>query len=529
MAPAMRQDSTPYGHDRMTHGRRSPGIPHSWIAFLAFTLVAPWTTSADAQTRAATKNPLAGFDQYVMAAMKQWKVPGLAIAAVRGDSVIMLKGYGVRTVGGTDSVNAQTMFAIGSSSKAFTAATLEMLADEGRIRFDNRVTEYLPWFEMYDPWVTREITVRDLLLHRSGMSRGNNIWYATTNSREDIVRSIRRLAPTTSFRSHFQYQNLMYITAGEVAHAVTGQSWDDLIKSRIFAPLRMTSSNTSVRELAGNPNVATPHAELGGVVTAIPYRNIDNAGAAGSINSNAADMAQWLRLWINNGSFEGKRLLSEATVREATASQFTVDDPDMIARLMSPRFLGYGFGWFVEDFRGQRWVNHGGNIDGMAAMVGFLPESRIGMVILTNMNQSDVTLPLMANAFDRLLGISPAKDYNAEYYAAEQADQARRRAAAKPPVKVEGTKPSLPLEAYAGTYTDSFMGTATVRLDGGKLFIKYDKSAIVGELEHFHFDSFVATMNDAIMGKMPVTFKIGTSGKVVAMQFPLASADWVKR
>ncbi|MBK9411784.1 MAG: beta-lactamase family protein [Gemmatimonadetes bacterium] len=158
------------------------------------------------------------------------------------------------------------------------------------------MTEYLPWFEMYDPWVTREITVRDLLLHRSGMSRGDNIWYATTNSREDIVRSIRRLAPTTSFRSHFQYQNLMYITAGEVAHAVTGQSWDDLIKSRIFAPLRMTSSNTSVRELAGNPNVATPHAELGGVVTAIPYRNIDNAGAAGSINSNAADMAQWLPL-----------------------------------------------------------------------------------------------------------------------------------------------------------------------------------------------------------------------------------------
>ena len=224
----------------MTHGRRSPGFPLSWFAILAFTLVAPWTTSADAQTRAATKNPLTGFDQYVMAAMKQWKVPGLAIAAVRGDSVIMLKGYGVRTVGGADSVNAQTMFAIGSSSKAFTAATLEMLADEGRVRFDNRVTEYLPWFEMYDPWVTREITVRDLLLHRSGMSRGDNIWYATTNSREDIVRSIRRLAPTTSFRSHFQYQNLMYITAGEVAHAVKSLCCEAFIKSRFSRPLRVT-------------------------------------------------------------------------------------------------------------------------------------------------------------------------------------------------------------------------------------------------------------------------------------------------
>lgn len=509
----------------MTHRTTRP----RHLAFAALLVLgAVPAGSALAQKRAA-KDPLAGYDEYVTAAMKQWKVPGLAIAIVRGDSVIAARGYGVRTVGGTDPVDAQTMFAIGSASKAFTGATLEMLADEGKLSFDGRVTDYLPWFEMYDPWVTREIRVRDLLLHRSGMSRGDNIWYATTNSREDIVRSIRRLKPSTSFRTRFQYQNLMFITAGEVGHAITGQSWDDLVKTRIFNPLGMVSSNTSVKDLAGRPNVASPHAELDGQVKAIPYRNIDNAGAAGSINSNALDMARWLRLWVNNGAFEGKRILSEAMVREATTPQFTVDDPDMIARLLSPRFLGYGYGWFVEDFRGQRWVNHGGNIDGMAAMVGFLPESRIGMVILTNMNQSDVTLPLMANAFDRLLGISPAKDYNSDYYAAEQADQARRRAAAKPPVRVEGTRPSLPLEAYAGTYRESFMGTATVRYTDGKLTIQYDASPITGTLEHFHFDSFVATMNDAIMGKMPVTFRVGANGKVAGMTFPLGNAEWVRQ
>jgi CubicO group peptidase (beta-lactamase class C family) len=361
------------------------------------------------------------------------------------------------------------------------------------------------------------------------MARGDNIWYGTTNSREEVVRSIRRLKPSTSFRTRFQYQNLMFITAGEVAHAVTGQSWDDLIKTRIFGPLGMTSSNTSVKDLAGRPNVATPHAELDGVVKAIPFRNIDNAGPAGSINSNAADMTRWLRLWIGNGTFGGKRLLSEAMVRDATAPQFTIDDPQMTARMMSPKFIGYGYGWFVEDFRGQRWVNHGGNIDGMAALVGFLPESKIGVVILTNMNQSDVTIPLMANLFDRMLGISPAKDYNAEYYAAEQADLAKRQAAAKPPVKVEGTKPSLPLEAYAGVYRESFMGTATVRYDQGKLTIQYDASPTVGELEHFHFDSFVATMKDPIMGKMPVTFRIGAGGKVEGMTFPLATSEWIKQ
>ena len=488
------------------------------------------TGAAGAQTRPdAARDPMAGFDAYVTAAMKQWKVPGLAIAAVRGDSVLMMKGYGVRTIGGTEPVDAETMFAIGSASKAFTGATLEMLSDEGKLNFDNRVTDYLPWFEMSDPWVTREIRVRDLLLHRSGLSRGDNIWYATTHSREDVVRSIRRLQPSTSFRTRFQYQNLMFITAGEVAHAITGQSWDDLVKSRIFGPLGMTSSNTSVKDLAGKSNVATPHAELDGAVKAIPYRNIDNAGPAGSINSNVTDMTKWLRLWVNNGVFDGKRLLSETMVTDATAPQFSIDDPDMKARLMSPRFLGYGYGWFVEDFRGQRWVNHGGNIDGMAAMVGFLPESKIGVVILTNMNQSDVTLPLMAHLFDRLLGVAPAKDYNAEYYAAEQADQAKRRATSKPPVRVEGTKPSLPLEAYAGVYRETFMGTATVRYDQGKLTIQYDASPMGGLLDHFHYDSFVATMPDPIISKMPVTFRIGATGQVEGMTFPLGTTEWVKQ
>jgi len=497
-------------------------------AFLAFVLLATAVVGAGAQARRPS-DPFAGFDQYATAAMAQWKVPGMAVAVVRGDSVLLAKGYGVRTLGDPAPVDANTMFAIGSSSKAFTGALLEMLSDEGKIRFDGRVTEYLPWFEMYDPWVTREIRVRDLLLHRSGLSRGDNIWYGTTTGREEIVRAIRRLAPSTSFRTRFQYQNLMYITAGEVVHAVTGQSWDDVVKARIFAPLGMTESNTSVRDLVGRSNVATPHAELEGVVKPVPYRNIDNAGPAGSINSNVLDMTRWLRLWINRGSFEGTRLLSEAVVDEAIAAQFTVDDPAMVARLMSPHFLGYGYGWFVEDFRGRRWVNHGGNIDGMAAMVGFLPDDKIGAVILTNMNQSDVTLPLMANLFDRVLGISPPRDYNAEYRAAVEEYEAKRRAARPAPVRIEGTAPSLPLEAYAGTYRDEFLGTATVRLVGGRLTVQYDASpGSAGVLEHSHYDTFMATMSDPMLGKMPVTFMLGADGKVRAMQLPLAPTPWTR-
>jgi CubicO group peptidase (beta-lactamase class C family) len=490
------------------------------------------SVAVQAQTpRTKDRDPLAGFDLYVTDAMKQWKVPGLAIAAVRGDSIVFAKGYGVKTLGNPAPVDAQTLFAIGSASKAFTGAALEMLSDEGKISFDGRVTDYLPWFEMSDPWVTREIRVRDLLLHRSGLERGDNVWYGTTRSREEIVRSVRRLAPSSSFRTHFQYQNLMYITAGEVVHQVTGQSWDDVIKARIFGPLGMNQSNTSVRDLAGLPNVATPHAELGGVVKTIPWRNIDNAAAAGSINSNVADMAKWLRLWINRGSFQGQRIVSESMVREATTPQFTVDDPQMIARLMSPAFLGYGFGWFVQDFRGRRLVNHGGNIDGMAAMVTFLPDEKLGVVILTNMNQSDITLPLVAHLYDRLLGISPAKDYNTEYLAAKKAFEAKQAASTKPPIRVAGTKPSLPLEAYVGVYRDSFLGTATVTLgSNGALSIRYDASpGAVGELEHWHFDSFVATMKDPILGKIPINFRLGPNGQVSGLVFGLAGPqEWAK-
>lgn len=485
--------------------------------------------SAEAQRSTRAADPMAGYDQYVTDAMKQWKVPGLAIAVVRGDSMVFAKGYGVRTVGDPAPVDPETMFAIGSASKAFTGALVEMLVDDGRIALDGRVSDYLPWFELYDPYTTREATVRDLFLHRTGVVGGNSLWYGTSLSREDIVRAMRRLPPTVGFRSQFHYQNLMYIAAGEVIGQVAGQSWDELIKARLFAPLGMTRSNTSVRDLAGRPNVATPHAEFGGVVTPIPYRNIDNAGPAGSINSTVVDVAKWLRLWLGGGTFAGKRLLSEEMVREAIRPQFTVDDPDMIARLGSPNFLGYGLGWFVQDFRGRRLVNHGGNIDGMAAMVTFIPEEKLGVVILTNMNQSDVTIPLIANLYDRLLGVTPPKDYNAEYRAAWE--DYERRHARPSPVRVEGTQPSLPLASYVGVYRDNFLGTATVSLaEGGKLVVHYDASpTAIGELTHWHFDSFVATMKDPMLGKIPVTFQLGADGRVAGMLFMGESKPWVKQ
>lgn len=481
-------------------------------------------------TAAQPRGAFAGIDSVVALAMKTWKIPGLAVAVTTRDSVIFARGYGVRRLGDPTPVDPQTLFAIGSASKAFTGASLAMLADDGKVTMDDRVTDHLPYFEMYDPWVTRELRLRDLLLHRSGMERGELLWYNTTRSRAEIVRAIRHLAPTTSFRSRFQYQNLMYITAGEVVLAASGMTWDDFVKARIFTPLGMTHSSTSVRALEGVANVAQPHAELERVVRPVPYRNIDNAGAAGSINSNVVDMAQWVRLWLNGGMAGGKRLLSEAMTREAIRSQHMVDDLVLNTMIGNPAFSGYGFGWFVAEFRGRRHVGHGGNIDGMSAMVGFLPDDGIGVVILTNMNQSTATIPLVQTLFDRALG-NARKDWIGEYRRTEEAFLAAIQGQGAPRPPTPGTRPSLALDQYAGTYRHPLYGTATVRHEDGRLSIGYDHNPTgSGTLEHHQYDSFTATMRDPILGKAPVTFRVGRRGTVESMQFGLMGADgeWVR-
>lgn len=495
------------------------------IAAAAFALAVP--LASPAQARARRPDPFAGVDSVITAAMNLWKVPGLAVAVTTRDSIIFARGYGVRKLGDPTPVDTRTMFAIGSASKAFTGAALAMLTDDKKLGMDDRVVDHLPWFQMYDPWVTREIRVRDLLLHRSGLERGDLSWYSTSRSREEIVRTIRDLPPTTSFRTRFQYQNLMYITAGEVIRQASGQTWDDFVRARIFTPLGMTASNTSVRALEGQANVAQPHADLGGV-RAIPYRNIDNAGPAGSINSNVEDMSRWIRLWLNGGRAGSQQLISEDMTREAMRSQHTMDDPYLQALIGNPQFPGYAFGWFVAAFRGKRHIGHGGNIDGMATMVGFLPDDGIGVVVLTNMNQTSMTVPLVNHMFDRALGLMPSDDFT-PYRAAEEAFM--KRLAGTPPTVATGTRPSLALDAYAGTYRHPMFGTATVRLAEGKLTISYDASPLaIGDLAHHQYDTFMATMRDPMMGKAPVTFRIGAGGQVEGMTFPLAGSDgeWVR-
>lgn len=514
--------------DLRTPRRRAPLTLTTAALFTAALLLAAPLASAQQSVR--TVEPYAGWDAYVTGALATWKVPGAAIAIVRNDSVIYARGYGVRRVGQPGAVDERTIFAIGSSSKAFTAAAVAMLVDEKKLSLDGRVTQYLPTFQLADAYASREITVRDLLSHRSGLARGEMVWYGSGYDRDEVIRRVRFLQPTWSFRSQFGYQNIMYITAGQIAAHAVNTSWDDLVRTRIFAPLGMTSSTTTILGRKDSSNLASPHAEVEGQLKPFAWRNIDNAGPAGSINSNALDMARWLRLQLSDGRFEGRRLISERMMDEMHTPH-TVIPLDTGSRRLNPytHFQSYGLGWFLQDYRGRLVVQHGGNIDGMTALVGMLPEEHMGIVILTNMNATGMPTALMNRAFDMHLHATP-EDWSAKFNARTEALRARAAAAQQKieASRVPNTHPSLPLEKYAGVYTDSLLGELTVRDSSGSLVLSFGPNWS-GTLDHWHFDTFRTRFATPVLGPAFVNFRLGTMGTVDEVQMDLAGPASFRR
>ncbi len=270
------------------------------LAALSIVLFAttPPATAAAAAAADAPAASLASLDAFIETAMKDWSVPGLGLAVVRDGEVLLARGYGVRAKGKTDAVDADTVFAIGSSSKAFTAACIGLLVDQKKVDWDDPVTKHLPGFALHDAYVTRDLTVRDLLTHRSGLARADQLWYGSGFDRAEILRRLREVEPSWGFRARFGYQNIMFLAAGELYAAVAGESWDDCVAKRFFAPLGMARSTTSVDPLPGVENVATPHEEIEGEVVAVPWFDLDNVAPAGSINSSAREMASWVQLQL---------------------------------------------------------------------------------------------------------------------------------------------------------------------------------------------------------------------------------------
>ena len=461
--------------------------------------------------------PLRGFDAYVEQALRDWRVPGVAVAVVRNDSVVFSKGYGVRELGKPARVDGHTLFAIGSTTKAFTAAALAMLVDSGKVAWDDPVTKYLPWLELSDPYVTRELTVRDLLTHRSGLPRGDLVWYGSGLDRSEVLHHLRYLKPGWSFRSKYGYQNIMFLAAGEVVAAASGMSWGDFLKTRIFTPLGMSGTNTSVAALAGD--VATPHKKIDDTVRVIPWRNIDNIAPAGSINSSVADLAQWLRLQLAGGTYGGRRLLSDSAVEEMHSPQMVIRiSKDARDIFPDTHFLSYGLGWLLRDYHGKQFVGHGGAIDGMRAEIGLVPEAHVGVVVLCNLDGTSFPSAILYRALDAYLG-APPRDWSAVLLAATRKAEARGDSTDKAfeAKRVRDTHPSLPLERYAGSYVDSLYGTVEIAEQGDHLVARWGP-AFTGDLTHWHFDTFKATWRDRGLGESYLTFSVDDEGKVASVE-----------
>ena len=509
---------------RTRHVWRSVAL--SWSLTTVLTL-----SSLSSLAQAQTSVDLAALDRYFAAARATWHVPGFAVAIVKDDEVVFAKGYGVRELGKSAPADEHTLFAIASNSKAFTTAALAKLVDEGRIGWDDRVVEYLPYFQLYAPYVTEDMRIRDLLCHRSGLGTysGDLLWYGTDYSPAEVVRRARYLEQAGPFRAHYGYSNLMFIAAGEIIPAVTGRSWSEFVQAEFFEPLGMTSTVTSVSDLEGKPNVATPHAEKEGEVVPLEWYNWDAMAAAGGIISSVSDMARWLKLQLNRGTLDGVTYFSE----EASRTMWTPHNNLTVTKQSeelypSTHFRGYGLGWGLSDYLGRKVMSHGGGYDGMFSRVVLVPEENLGIVILTN-GMTNLQTALAYRTLDAYLG-GEAKDWSAVLLEQSQrARESRQRYWEKFEAKrVTGTRPSKPLEGYTGTYGGPMYGDATVTVEGGRLVVSFRPNPdLVGDLSHWHYDTFVIEWRKqfAWFGKGTVQFLMDARGEVAEMKIDVPNED----
>lgn len=475
-----------------------------------------------AQSRAAAAQ-VRELDAYITKGVRDWQIPGLSVTVVRNDSVLLAKGYGVRRLGAAGAVDAQTQFGIMSTTKAFTALAMAMLVDEGKVAWTDPITKHLPEFQFRDPFLTREATVQDLLTHNIGMGNADLMWARGDLSREEILRRVRYLPTAYSLRSGFIYQNVMYGAAGELIARVSGMSWDDFIRTRIFAPLGMTQSYTTYATMhaSSGSNQSEPHFKIRDTIRVIADETVDVLPAAGSIWSNATDMGKWVKFLLDSGRVGGRRLVSEAGYRALLAPRAFVGASEFYptARLTRPHWMTYGLGWFEQDFRGRFLAFHTGSLDGRTAMVGMLPDARTGVFIAGNLDHAEFRHALMLQVMDMFAGTNGGtpRDWSAEFltlYAGLRADGEKAVAEAEGK-RVTGTKPSLSLASYAGSYAHPAWGTLVVTAEGTGLQAQLGPGPTMrGTLEHWQFDTFRVSLGDGRGGKSYLQFQLDAEGKM---------------
>ena len=459
----------------------------NFIAFLLLLVTLP----AASQNKDLDKK-LKGLDAYIEQVRKDWKVPGLAVAIVYKDQVVYSKGFGNRDVEKNLPVTPETLFAIGSTTKAITAAGVCLLQEDGKVDLDKPVRDYLPTFTLQDSYASEKMTPRDLLSHRSGLPRHDLMWYGGSFSRREMFDKLRYLEPNKTFRERWEYQNLMFMTAGILIEDLTGKSWEEFTRENFLVPLEMNTTNFSVNQLAKSENGSLGYIELNDKVQAIPYRNIDAIAPAGSINSNVNEMSNWVITLINGGKFKGKNILGAQTIRQiqtpVTSTPVTLVPP----QYDEVGYGTYGLGWTIYSYRGKLRVEHGGAIDGFSANVSFMPKDSVGVVVLTNKGGTPTTGIIRNSILDRMLGMSTV-DWNGRALTdTKKAKEAQAIATkSKDEGRVKDTQPSHALTDYVGKFEHPAYGLAIIKMDGDSLTAEFH--GMTTTLLHYHYDIFEGT------------------------------------
>lgn len=473
-----------------------------------------------------------GLDAYVSEVMRAFEVPGIALTIVKDGAVVVAKGYGVRRLGEAAPVDAHTRFGIASNTKAFTATALALLVEEGKLEWDAPVITYLPWFQMWDPWVTREITVRDLLVHRSGLGLGEGDllgWPPSTRTREEIVQRIRYLKPATSFRSAYAYDNVLYHAAALVIEAVSGQTWEEFVSSRIVGRLGMSETRVSRASTREPGNVASPHARVDGVVRPVQPFDATNTNASGGVNTTASDMAKWLMVQLDSGRLaDGSRLFTPRTTRAlwSPLTPMPIGAPAPGLEPLATDYRGYALAFIVQEYRGHKLVTHTGSLPGYVSRVAMLPDQRLGVAVLTNQEAGAAFDAIAWRILDHYLQ-APETDWLAGYLAARARADSASAAAEREASAARGAMgpPSLPLDAYAGTYRDAWYGDVTITHEAGGLVMRFSKTPVlVGDLEPFGYDTFIVRWRDReLRADAYVTFDLEPGGAIAEVRMRAVS------
>jgi CubicO group peptidase (beta-lactamase class C family) len=456
--------------------------------------------------------------EYINDRMTEWNIPGLAIAIVKENEVVFEEGLGWRDAGNKLPVTSKTLFAIASCSKAFTTTSIGILVDRNKLDWDKPVRDYLPTFRLYDSYASERITVRDLVTHRSGLPRHDLLWYNTPFSRQELIDRLPYLESSQQLRTKYQYQNLMYVTAGYLVDLVTNNSWEEFVRQEIFHPLEMNDSNFSVIQSQQSDNFALPYQIRDDrVLRQIPFLNIDAIAPAGSINSNIIDLSQWLIFNLNEGKFADKEIISQANFKQIHTPQIIISD--RFVEYDEVWYESYGLGWFIYPYRGHHVIEHGGNIDGFSALTLLLPQEKIGMVILTNLERTRLPTVIAYQICDRLLGLEEI-DWNLRFKEADIKNKAEKQTKERKRKfdRREGTQPSHPLKDYAGNYEHPGYGIMAIELKEQKLEATFHTTVFT--IEHYHYDIFAARSEYLDETKL-ISFGIDLQGNIASLSISL--------